>query len=151
MASEIQRRTIRVRLTLPDTSITVAGLSVDLFAHMTGMSIDTLLSSLLYAPVERELLPVRCVTYPVEIPEGEGAALPVGSYGELGFLNNQGRLLLTVPRLVWPGVRDAFGDAVESAREIGSPPSVQARIFLRPGMKRRANIGTFGVIGIESV
>ena len=152
MSTELNRRSIRVRITLPDTSVSVGGLfSFDVFQHVTGVSVDDLLSSLLFAPVEREVMPVRCVTYPIELPEGQGAEVPVGTWGTLGFFNRQGRLVLTVPRMIWPGVQSAFGPAVESAREVGSPPSVQATINVTPGMKRRVQISTFGVLGIETV
>lgn len=146
----VTRRDIRVRLTLPDTSLTIGGFEIDIVKQATGLSIKEALGSLIVGEVEREYVPNRCITYPLSIPENEGASFPVGSYGELGFLNMQGRLVLTVPRVVWPGVQKAFGDAVESARDV-EPSSVQARILLTPGMKRRADLGTFGVIGIEAI
>ena len=35
---------------------------------------------------------------PLRLPDGEGASLPLGPFGEFGFYNSRGRLVLTVPR-----------------------------------------------------
>ena len=58
--------------------------------------------------------------YPLALPDGEGASIPLGQWGEVGFANRDGLLVLTVPWSMAGWLRQRLGDAI--VRGAGAGP-----------------------------
>ena len=57
--------------------------------------------------------------YPLALPRGEGASVPLGQWGEIGFANRGGLLALTVPWGMSGWLRGKLGDAIVRGPEAG--------------------------------
>ncbi len=93
--------------------------------------------------------------YPLRLPEGEGLSVPLGRWGELGFSNRLGLLVLTVPLQAAGWVQQRFAGAiVEGPREgVSSDGTARVAHFairLRPGMKAGIPLGMLGEVGVEA-
>lgn len=148
---------IRFNLTLPVTRLEVGGVAFDPLEHFLGTSVRTVLASLLTAePARRPASGSPAVeVYPLHLPAGEGAFLPLRQVGELGFFNDRGLLRLTVPLQVSPWVIGRFGSAVVRGPEFGLSADragmvANAWIRLQPGMRAAFPLGALGELGIEA-
>jgi hypothetical protein len=149
---------IRIDLTMPVTRVGVGIFSFDPVEQMIGMPISEILSSLLRSPMHRkpsEAGPAVDV-YPLALPDGEGAVVPLGRFGELGFKNQHGLLILTVPLQARSWVLQRFGSAIVEGpvQALSTDKSAYVAHFalqLRPGMKAAFPLGMIGEVGVESV
>ncbi|MBU0676651.1 MAG: hypothetical protein KJ626_00910, partial [Verrucomicrobia bacterium] len=148
---------ILLNLTLPVTRVGFGVFSFDPVEQLVGMPIAEILSSLLRAPVYKRpsAAGVAVDVYPLALPDGEGAIVPLGRFGELGFKAARGLLLLTVPLQAAGWVQQRFAGAIERG-PVQGPSSdgtalvVHFAIRLRPGMKAGFPLGVLGEVGVEA-
>ncbi|MFH1468645.1 MAG: hypothetical protein ABIO70_29920 [Pseudomonadota bacterium] len=148
---------ILVNLTLPVTRIGFGVFSIDPVEQVIGMPIAEILASLLRAPVYKRPSEagVAVDVYPLALPDGEGAIVPLGRFGELGFKNGKGLLLLTVPLQAAGWVQQRFAGAilrgpVQGPSSDGSALVAHFAIRLRAGMKAGFPLGMIGEVGVEA-
>lgn len=96
-----------LELTVP--VLRLGPLRVDPIAAVAGRPLGTLLGALLRGP-PRATADGEVLT--LALPEGLGAAIPLGLLGELGLRHDRGYLVLSVPLPVVGGVMDALGGCV---------------------------------------
>ncbi len=150
-------RAIRVNLTMPVTRLGFGIFQFDPVEQMIGAPLASLLESLMVGPVERRpsLSGAAVEVYPLALPPGEGATIPLGQFGELGFHNTDGLLALTVPWGMASWLRAKLGDAIvrgpEAALSLdGTARVAQAWVRLRPGMRASFPLGALGEVGVEA-
>lgn len=148
---------VRVNLTMPVTRIGFGPFSFDPVEQMIGMPLTEILSSLLTGPVTRRpsSTGAACEVYPLALPEGEGATIPLAQFGEIGFRNERGLLVLTVPWSMAGWLRDKLGGAIVRGPEAGLSLDGTARVAnawvrLRPGMRASFPLGALGECGVEA-
>jgi hypothetical protein len=150
-------RSIRVNLTMPVTRFGFGPFSLDPVEQMIGAPLADLLESLMVAPVQRRpsLAGPAVEVYPLALPPGEGATIPLGQFGEIGFANEDGLLVLTVPwgMVAWLG--EKLGDAIVRGPEAGlsldeTARVAQAWVRLRAGMRASFPLGALGECGVEA-
>ena len=148
---------IRVNLTMPVTRVGFGPFSFDPVEQLIGAPLSEILSSLMVAPVQRRpsLAGPACEVYPLALPPGEGATVPLGQFGELGFANQDGLLVLTVPWGMATWLREKLGDALvrgpEAALSLdGTARVAQAWVRLRSGMRASFPLGGLGEMGVEA-
>lgn len=145
---------IRLDLTVPALAFGFGAFRVDPVTSLLGCSVEELVEDLLVAPVHRavgEAGPLD--VYPLALPDGEGASLPLGRFGQAGFENVAGVLVLHLPRMLRGlVVRRAVGmleGPVEDVQFEGSP-SIRVPLRLRPGMGFRVPLGGLGEVGLHA-
>ncbi|MCK6529714.1 hypothetical protein L6R50_19885 [Myxococcota bacterium] len=150
-------RSLRVDLTLPVTRIGFGAFSFDPVQSLLGAPLADVLSPVLRSPPWRRPSPsgVAVDVYPVALPDGEGASLTLGQFGEVGFRNDGGTLVLSVPIPMAGWAARQLGDAV-----VGGPVRRDALdggaavadfwVRLRPGTRRSLPLGTLGELGVEA-
>jgi hypothetical protein len=152
---------IRVNLTLPTTTIRLGPLAFDGLQALLGASLAEVLSPLLIGQVTQRSVEGGGVVdvYPLAIPEGEGASIPIKWMGEIGFRNYRGFLVLIVPPAVAEVVRVQLAGEIAKKEAVG-PRFVQGigggivaefAVRLRPGMRKAVPVGAWGEIGVEAV
>lgn len=148
---------IRVDVTLPVLRLGLGPFVVDPLEQLVGARVSDLLEPLMRGPQtqRRTEAGVLVDVYPLALPDGEGAAIPLGSFGELGFFNDRSVLLLTVPALSAPFVVPRLGDSLLGPPERGMSTDgrsriVNLRVKLEAGAKAAFPLGSFGEIGIEA-
>jgi len=150
-------REVRVNLCMPVTRLGFGPFSFDPVEEMIGAPIADLLESLMTGPTYRrpsEAGPAVDV-YPLALPDGEGATIPLGQFGEVGVANEGGLLVLTVPWGMAGWLRRKLGDAVVRGPEAGLSLDGAARVGkawvrLRPGMRAGIPLGALGEVGVEA-
>ena len=150
-------REVRVNLCMPVTRLGFGPFSFDPVEEMIGAPIADLLESLMTGPTYRrpsEAGPAVDV-YPLALPDGEGATIPLGQFGEVGVANEEGLLVLTVPWGMAGWLRRKLGDAVVRGPEAGLSLDGTARVAkawvrLRPGMRAGIPLGALGEVGVEA-
>jgi hypothetical protein len=145
---------IRLDLTVPVLSFGFGVFKVDPIVSLLGCSIEDIVESLLVAPVYRQAFGSGPVdVYPLALPDGEGASIPLGRFGHAGFQNAGGLLVLHLPRALRSVVeRRTVGmleGVVEDVRFDGSP-SIRVPLRLRPGMGVRVPLGGLGEVGLHA-
>ena len=150
-------RSIRFRLVLPVTRLGVGVFSFDPIEQLVGAPIVDLLEPLMTGPVERRpsAAGAGVDVYPLALPEGEGMAIPLGHFGELGFANRDGLLQLTVPLRAETWLTAKLGTALVRGPERGLSLDGAARVSrvwirVAPGVRASVPLGTFGEAGILS-
>ena len=150
-------REVRVNLTMPITRFGFGPFSVDPVEQLIGAKLADLLESLMTGPVyQRPSAAGPAVeVYPLALPDGEGATVPLGQFGEIGFAAERGMLVLTVPWGMAGWLRQKFGDAVVRGPEEGLSLDGTARVAtawvrLRPGMRASFALGALGEVGVEA-
>ena len=132
VASEPARpaREIRVNLCVPITRIGFGPFSVDPLEQMIGAPLVDILDSLMTGPKYRRPSSAgpAVEVYPLALPEGEGASIPLGQWGEVGFRNELGMLVLTVPWGMAGWLRQKLGDAIVRGPEAGMSVDGTARV-----------------------
>lgn len=150
-------RDIRVDITLPVVRLGFGPFRFDPIEQLIGCPVADLLEPLMVGPVTTRpsASGPALEVFPLRLPDGEGASIPLGSFGEFGFYNSRGRLVLTVPRPAASWVMARLGDAiVDGPEECVTPDSVRAvRLIakLRPSMRASWPLGILGEVGIEAV
>jgi hypothetical protein len=87
------------------------------------------------------------------LPDGEGASVPLGAWGEVGFRNEGGLLVLTAPWVAAGWLRTRLGDAlVRGPVEVPSEGArlVEVGVRFRPGMRTAVPLGALGECGLEA-
>lgn len=144
-------------LVLPVTRVGVGPFSVDLFKQAIGCPVDEILAPLLRAPKFQR--PSEAGTavevFPLQIPEGEGLAVPLGQFGEVGFKNRRGYLILTVPLKAREWIERRFAGAIVQGPKEGTSTDGTSRVAhyairLSPGMKAGFPLGVLGEVGVEA-
>lgn len=150
-------RAIRVNVTVPVTRIGFGPFSFDPLEQMIGAKLADLLEPLMVGPVTRRPSEAGAAieVYPLALPEGEGASIPLGQWGEVGFANHDGLLVLTVPWSMAGWLRQRLGDAIVRGPEAGLSMDGSARVAeawvrLRPGMRASVPLGALGECGVEA-
>jgi hypothetical protein len=150
-------RPLRLELSLPCLRLGLGPFSFDPLEQLVGAKISDLLEPLMSGPVtqRRTTAGATIDLYPLALPDGEGAAVPLGAWGELGFANEQGLLLLTLPALSAPFVVPRLGEALvgrpEPALSLdGRHRVVNLRLQLRPGARASFPLGGWGEVGLEA-
>lgn len=146
-----------IDLALPVTRVGIGFFSFDPVEQAIGMPIAEILASLLRAPMYRRpsVTGPAVDVYPLALPEGEGAVVPLGRFGELGFKNERGLLILTVPLQAKGWVLQRFAGAivrgpVQGTSLDGAAFVAHFALQLRPGMKAAFPLGALGEVGVES-
>ncbi|MCB9764974.1 MAG: hypothetical protein H6739_34695 [Alphaproteobacteria bacterium] len=138
---------IRLRLVRPATRVSLGALSIDLVEQALGVSLAALLGPLLDGPITQR---GGAMVYPLALPEGQGVAIPMGGWGELGVANRAGLLWLRVPVAVAPIVALRLGAAVVAGPQIAGGSAAMG-VRLRPGMAVSWPLAGVGEIGVEAV
>ena len=147
---------LRVNLTLPKTRFGVGPLSFDPLEQLIGARVVDLLEPLMVGPVQScDSAGPALEIYPLALPAGEGAAIPLGRLGELGFANEDGLLALTVPWGMASWLCQRLGASVVRGPEPGVSLGGGARIArlwveLCPGARASFPLGSMGEIGVEA-
>jgi hypothetical protein len=160
-AAELPRtaedRAIRFSLVLPVTRLGVGIWSFDPIEQLVGAPVADLLEPLMTEPVVRRPSPAGPAVdvYSLALPEGEGMAIPLGQFGELGFANRDGLLKLTVPLRAEAWLTAKLGDALVLGPERGLSLDGAARVSrvwvrVAPGVRASLPLGTLGEAGIEA-
>ena len=150
-------RAIRFLLTVPVTRFGVGPFSIDPVEQLIGCPLAELLEPLRVGPIERRpsASGTAVEVHPMSLPEGEGLAIPLGQFGEVGLANRLGLLEVTVPRMWAPRLEASLGAAVVGgAKRLvaarGGAEVAAYRVELQPGMGVRASLGPLGHIEIAS-
>ena len=150
-------RAIRFRLTLPCLRLGLGPLAFDPVAQLLGVSVADVLASLLEAePYRRPSATGTAVeVFPLALPAGEGAFVPVGSFGEVGLHNDGGLLAVTVPLGAAGWLRDRAGDLrvrgpKRRPSSDGSAMVAEVWLRLRPGARASVPLGLLGEMGLEA-
>ena len=157
LATSVPDRSVRVDLTLPVTRLAFGAFTLDPVQSLLGAPLADVLSPLLRGPVGRRASPsgVAVDVYPLALPDGEGMSLPLGHLGEVGFRNDRGTLVLSVPLPMAGWAARQLGDAVVGGpvrREAASGGAAAADFWLRlrPGARKSLPLGTLGELGVEA-
>lgn len=148
---------IRVRVTLPVTRLGFGAFAFDPVTQFLGVSVRDLLESLLEAePYQRPSASGTATdVFPLALPDGEGAFVPIGPLGELGFRNDRGLLAITVPLSMTGWLRSQAGAMIVRGPEQrrssdGGSVVADAWLRLRPGVRAAMPLGLLGELGIEA-
>ena len=148
---------LNIDLTLPVTRVGIGIWSIDPVEQFIGAPVLHFLEPLLRAAIYKRPSAAgpAVEVFPLRLPEGEGLSVPLGQWGELGFLNRMGLLVLTVPLQAAGWVQQRFAGAiVEGPREgVSSDGTARVAHFairLRPGMKAGIPLGMLGEVGVET-
>lgn len=150
---------LRLNLTLPASQMKIGPVSVDPIQLLFGASLSEVLSSLMVGPKSQRTTPEGATldVYPLAIPEGQGAAVPVRFQGEVGFRNYRGMFVLIVPASMSEVVRGQLAGEIAAKTAAGprlsqgtSGPIAEYAIRLMPGMRKAVPLGAVGELGIEA-
>jgi hypothetical protein len=157
VAASAPSSAIRVNLTVPVTRIGFGPFSIDPLEQMIGAKLVDLLEPLMIGPVTRRPSATgpAVEVYPLALPDGEGASIPLARWGEVGFYNEGGLLALTVPWSMAGWLRDKLGSAIVRGPEAGLSLDATARVAnawvrLRPGIRASFPLGALGEVGVEA-
>jgi hypothetical protein len=128
---------------------------VDPIAAFLGRPLDEALRSVMRGPstVRREATGLVSEVYPLFLPDGEGDAVPIGAFGELGFANLGGDLVLTVPVVAAREVARQLGDAMiggPERRATATGTVADLRVRVRAGWRRSFQVGMLGEVAVET-
>jgi hypothetical protein len=131
--------------------------SFDPLEQVIGAKLADLLEPLMVGAVTRRPSAAgpAVEVYPLALPEGEGASIPLGAFGEIGVANDGGLLALTVPWGMAGWLRQRLGDAIVRGPESGVSVDGTARVArawvrLVLGMRASVPLGSFGEAAIEA-
>ncbi len=154
-AVEVQPTELRFDLVLPVLRLGVGIFAFDPVERLIGAPLTEILSSLMRAPTYQKpsASGTSVEVYPLALPDGEGATVPLGQFGELGFANRSGMLELTVPLRAAGWVEQRLAGAMVKPRRqgpSGDGASVVATYLLRlrPGMTAGFPLGALGEVGV---
>lgn len=92
--------------------------------------------------------------YPCALPDGEGVSVSVNQYGQIGFHNDRGLLVLTVPLAAVDWVLARFSAHVHHgpARRVCHEGATVADFWIRltPGARAALPLGALGELAIEA-
>ncbi len=148
---------IRVNLTVPVTRIGFGPFSIDPLEQVDAKLADLFAPLMVGAVTRRPSATGPSVeVYPLALPAGEGASIPLAQWGEFGFYNEGGLLALTVPWGMASWLRQKLGDAVVRGPKAGVSldgtarvAKARVRLRLRPGMRAKVPLGALGEAGAK--
>lgn len=151
---------LRVNLTVPTTTVRIGPLAFDGLKALLGVELGDVLSPLMIAPRHQRPLPGGGMVdvFPLAIPEGEGMSIPIRLFGEIGFRNMAGFLLLILPPAVAEVVEKQLAQDILDKMAagprfvVGAGGGRVAEFALRlvPGMRKAIPLGSVGEIGLEA-
>ena len=148
---------VRVNLAMPVTRVGFGPFSFDPVEQMIGCPLTEILETLMTGPVYRRpsVAGPAVDVYPLALPDGEGATIPLAQFGEFGFRNEGGLLVLTVPWGISAWLSQKLGDAIVRGPEGGLSLDGTARVAnawvrLRAGMRASFPLGALGEVGVEA-
>lgn len=148
---------IGVDVTVPVTRFGFGPFAFDALEQMIGAPLADPLAPLLVGPVVRRpsVAGPAVEVYPLALPPGEGASVPLGAMGEFGFANADGLVALMVPWAMASWVAQRAGAAVVRGPEAtlsvaGSARVAEVWVRLRPGMRASVPLGALGEAGIDA-
>lgn len=153
-------RALRVNLTVPTTTVRLGPLAFDGLKALLGVDLGEVLAPLQVAARHQRPLPAGGMVdvFPLAIPEGEGMTIPLKLFGEVGFRNLGGFLVLILPPAVAELVAQQL--AQELAQKMAAGPRfiqgssggivAEFAVRLAPGMRKCIPLGTMGEIGLEA-
>ena len=111
-AVPFQAGDLRFNLLLPVTRVGVGVFSFGPLERLIGCSVESILSSMMTGPKTVRQVPGTSgvEVYPLRLPVGEGAFIPLKQLGELGLKNEHGLLRITVPAQAGEVDRGAAGE-----------------------------------------
>jgi hypothetical protein len=143
---------IRVDVTVPVTMFGFGPFAFDALEQMIGTKLADLLAPLMVGPVSARPSAAgpAVEVYPLALPSGEGATIPLGAMGEVGVANDGG--LIVAHGAVVDGVvggaarRGALVRGPEPALSLdGAARVAKLWVRLRPGMRATVPLGECGV------
>jgi hypothetical protein len=149
---------IRFNLVLPAAKMGFGPFSFDPIEQAIGAPVAEILASLMTGPLNQR--PSRAGpamdVYPLAIPDGEGLTFPLGPWGELGFRNEEGLLVLTAPMPTEGWIQRKLSDSLVRGPEQllsrdGSSRVSRFWLELHSGMNVVLPLGVVGEIRIESI
>jgi hypothetical protein len=145
---------IRLDLTVPVLTFGFGVFKVDPVVSLLGCSIEDIVESLLVTPVYQERVRTGLVdVYPLALPDGEGASLQLGRFGNVGFANERGLLVLHLPvalrTVVFRRAMPMLEGPIQEVDFEGSP-AIRVPLRLRPGMGFRMPLGGLGEVGLHA-
>jgi len=147
-------RSIRVLLTVPVTRFGVGPFSIDPVEQLIGCPLADILEPLRVGPIERRpsASGTAVEVHPLALPEGEGLAIPLGQFGEVGLRNLGGLLELTVPATWGERLARRLGAALVTGptRVEGTATLAVCLVRLRPGMRSALPLGALGELGVAA-
>ena len=148
---------IRFNLILPTARLGFGPLSFNPIEQAIGAPVADILESLMTGPVTQRPSQAgpSVDVYHLALPDGEGLTLPLGSWGELGFRNEAGLLVLTVPLPAESWIQRRLSGAIKRGPEHLLSQDGTARVArfwvqLAPGMNVGFPLGVLGEIGVEA-
>ena len=153
-------RALRVNLTVPTTTVRLGPVAFDGLKMLLGVDLAELLEPMMVAPRLQRPTPSGGMldVYPLAIPEGEGLTVPLRSFGEIGFRNLAGFLILILPPAVAEVVEKQL--AAEIRDKLAAGPRLitgetggivaEFAVRLMPGMRKAIPLGGVGEIGLEA-
>ncbi|MFZ5480651.1 MAG: hypothetical protein ACOZNI_28065 [Myxococcota bacterium] len=151
---------LRVNLTVPSTTVRLGPIAFDALKTMLGVDLGEVLAPLMVAARHQRPLPGGGVldVFPLAIPEGEGLTVPIRMFGELGFKNMHGFLLLILPAALAEVVQAQL--AQEIVDKLAAGPRFnygtnggyvcEFAVRLVPGMRKAIPLANLGEIGVEA-
>lgn len=150
-------RAIRFLLTVPVTRIGIGPFSFDPIEQLIGAPLADLLEPLRVGPIERRpsASGTAVEVHPLALPEGEGLAIPLGQFGEVGFRNDGGLLELTVPAAWASRMVGRLGACVvcgPQRRQASDGAAEVGVVWLRlhPGMGAGLPLGALGDLKLDA-
>ena len=150
-------RAIRFMLTVPVTRFGVGPFSIDPVEQLIGCPLADLLEPLRVGPIGRRpsASGTAVEVHALAMPEGEGLAIPLGQFGEVGLRNDHGLVAATVPAAWGARLAGRLGTALvrgpERARSLdGSADVVTCWARLPAGMRALLPLAAMGEIGVET-
>lgn len=150
-------RAIRFRLVLPVTRLGVGVFSFDALEQLVGAPIADLLEPMMTGPVHRRpsAAGAGVDVYPLALLEGEGLAIPLGQFGEVGFRNDGGLVEVTVPARWGARLGTRLGSALARGPERllapdGASELAVCWVRLQVGMRASVPLGSLGELSLEA-
>lgn len=153
-------RALRVNLTVPTTTMRIGPIAIDGLKALLGVDLGEVLAPLMIGPRHPRALPSGAVVdvFPLALPEGEGLTIPIRMFGEVGFRNQQGFLVLILPVGLAELVRAEL--ATELSNRTAAGPRIvhgeaggiiaEFAVLLTPGMRKAIPLGGVGELGLEA-
>ena len=150
-------RAIRFLLMVPVTRFGVGPFSVDPVEQLIGCPLADLLEPLRVGPITRRpsASGTAVEVHPLALPEGEGLAIPLGQFGEVGLANRNGLLELTVPAAWGATLARRLGAGLVRGPERrrttnGAAEVAGCLVRLRSGVRFWVPLGALGEVGVEA-
>lgn len=127
---------------------------MDPVERLIGCPLADLLEPLRVGPIERRpsASGTAVEVHPLALPEGEGLAIPLGQFGEVGLANRNGLLELSVPAAWGDRLARRLGAALVRGptRVEGTAAVAVCSVRVTAGSGLALPLGALGEIGVEA-